>query len=194
MNEKTCYRTRQTQFDVRSENDEMLIEGDFIVFDERYEICPGLYETIAPGAIDDDTDTSDVRALVDHLTHLVLGRTTADTLTMSIDDKRVHCRIKINSQDSDAVNLYARTQRGDVNQASFGFDDDRVEWIDHPDGSTERRITHISKLWEVSVCTFPAYEATSVEARSVVKTEFEHLRQQALNEKKAKLKRRFKHA
>lgn len=191
MKNDASYRTRQTQFDVRSENNEMVIEGYFIVFNEPYEIDEDMFEIVCSGAIDDKTDTSDVRALVDHLTHLVLGRSTAHTLTWSIDDKGVKGRININSQDSDAVNLYARTQRGDVNQASFGFEEDAVEWIDHPDGRVERRIKHISKLWELSVCTFPAYEQTLVAARSKAAADVDAQRQKV---KKENLKRRFKHA
>ena len=181
---KTDYQTRET------ENGGRVIEGYFIVFDQPYYCWDDMEEVICRGAIDDRTDTSDVRALVDHLTHLVLGRSTAGTLTYSIDDVGLFGTIALNEDDTDAVNLYARAQRGDVDQASFGFDEDEVVYIDLPDGRTRREVRHISKLWEVSVCTFPAYEQTYISARSRLSDD---IRQHRAEAKKTNLKRRLKH-
>ena len=64
------------------------------------------------------------------------------------------------------MSLYARVKRGDVDQCSFGFDigKERTEFSE--DGSSIRwTIEEVSQLYEVSVCTFPAYEATGVSAR-----------------------------
>ena len=89
------------------------------------------------------------------------------------------------------MNLHARAQRGDVDQASFGFDEDDVEYVDLPDGRVQRRIRHISKLWELSVCTFPAYEQTFVSARARCEAD---IRRERTRIQKEKLKRRFYHA
>ena len=62
------------------------------------------------------------------------------------------------------MNLYARVQRGDVTQCSFGFDILDEEYIRNPDGTTLWILRKVL-LYEVSVVTFPAYEETSVEAR-----------------------------
>ena len=72
--------------------------------------------------------------------------------------------LKVNQKDSDAMNLYERVKRGDVDQCSIGFNilDEEVEYRD--DGSVHRKIIKI-RLYEVSVVTFPAYEETSVQAR-----------------------------
>ena len=186
-------RSRRTEFTTRSAEDGtgLTIEGYFIVYDQPYIIDAYLEEVICPGAIDERTDTSDVRALVDHVPHLVLGRTTANTLSLDFgDDYGVHGSIALNDQDTDAVNLYARAQRGDVDQASFGFDEDEVAYIDLPDGRTRREVRHISKLWEVSVCTFPAYEQTYVAARSRLSDDAQQHRTEAA---KKRLKRRLKH-
>lgn len=186
-------RSRRTEFTTRSAEDGtgMNIEGYFIVYDQPYYIDEYLEEVICRGAIDDRTDTSDVRALVDHVPHLVLGRTTANTLSLDFgDDYGVSGIITLNDQDTDAVNLYARTQRGDVDQASFGFDEDDVVYIDLPDGRTRREVRHISKLWEVSVCTFPAYEQTYVSARSRLADD---ARSHRIEARKKNLKRRLKH-
>ena len=73
-------------------------------------------------------------------------------------------RIKINPSDSDAMNLYERVRRGDVDQCSFGFDILSEDTEFREDGSVHWTIREV-KLYEVSVVTFPAYEETSVSAR-----------------------------
>lgn len=191
-NPSRIIRSRQTGYTTRAEGDDHIIEGYFIVFEQPYYQDEYVEEIICRGAIDENTDTSDVRALVDHLSHLVLGRNTVKTLDWIIDNTGVFPTIRINAADSDAMNLYARVQRGDVDQASFGFDEDDVEFIDLPDGRIQRRIKHISKLWEFSVCTFPAYEQTCVSARGRSKSQDE-IRKEVLANKKEKLRRRFRH-
>lgn len=184
-------RARHADFRTREEGEDLIVEGYFIVFNQPYESWYGVEEYVDPHAIDESTDTSDVRALTDHLSHLVLGRSTVGTLTWTIDDVGLFATIQINRRDLDAVNLHARVQRGDVDQASFGFDEDDVEYVDMPDGRVQRYIRHISKLWEVSVCTFPAYEQTSVSARD--RDSAAALKKELAARKKEKLKRRFKH-
>ena len=150
-------------FQTRSEDGELSIEGYFAVFSRKYWLWDEAYETIEPGAFDGQT-TEDVRALVNHDTTLVLGRTTAGTLELRQDEKGLWGRIKINQADQDAMNLYERVKRGDVSQCSFGFDitEQDVEYNDSE--PTVWRIRKV-KLYEVSVVTFPAYEDTGVEAR-----------------------------
>ena len=143
---------------------EPVIEGYFAVFNSDYPLWPGAVERVAPGAFADELN-ADVRALCDHDTRIVLGRTTAGTLTLTEDERGLYGVIKINTADSDATNLYARVQRGDVSQCSFGFDILDEEYIINPDGSELWLIRKV-KLYEVSVVTFPAYEETSVSARS----------------------------
>lgn len=146
------------------ENGEPVIEGYFAVFNSDYFLWPGATECVAPGAFADELH-ADVRALCDHDTRIVLGRTAAGTLTLTEDERGLYGIIKINTADGDAMNLYARVQRGDVSQCSFGFDILDEEYIINPDGSELWLIRKV-KLYEVSVVTFPAYEETSVSARS----------------------------
>lgn len=189
MNDVPITRARRTEFKTRTDGEDMIIEGYFVVFEQPYVIDEYFEEIVARNAFD-GAEMSDVRALIDHLPHLVLGRTTAHTLDISIDDIGLYGTIKINAQDADAVSLHARCQRGDVDQASFGFDEQSVEYTELPGGRTRRTITKISKLWEISVCTFPAYEQTFVSARSAAAAD---LKAQRLAAQKEKLKRRFKH-
>ena len=156
-------RTVPTKFETREENGDLHISGYFAVFNSNYEIAPDMSESIAPGAFS-ETLGEDVRALTNHDTTLVLGRNTAGTLTLREDSHGLWGDVLINPRDTDAMNTYERVKRGDVNQCSFGFfiEEEDVEWRD--DGSVHWTIKRV-RLFEVSVCTFPAYEETSVSAR-----------------------------
>ena len=165
MERKNNRRTRAlgTRFAARQDGDARCIEGYFAVFGSVYELWPGATESVDPAAFDGALD-DDIRALCDHETRLVLGRTKAGTLELKADEHGLWGRITINVQDADAMNLYARVQRGDVDQCSFGFDILDEESIYNADGSVHWIIKRV-KLYEVSVVTFPAYEETAVQAR-----------------------------
>lgn len=155
-------RSSKSKFETREADGEMYISGYFAVFNSEYEIWPGAVESVAETAFDGAL-SDDIRCLIDHETRLVLGRNKAGTLTLKTDARGLWGEVRINPNDQDAVNLYERVKRGDVDQCSFGFDileegfEDRgdiVKW-------TIKKV----KLYEVSVVTFPAYEETSVSAR-----------------------------
>ena len=145
----------------RADEGKMVISGKFISFTDTYNVCPSAVETISPDLV---IEGDDIRALINHDTTLVLGRTKADTLTITRKDDGIYADIDINPKDTDATNLYARVERGDVSQCSFGFDilDEETEYLE--DGVVKWTIKKI-RLYEVSVCTFPAYQDTHVDAR-----------------------------
>lgn len=157
-------RTKSTEFKTREDGENLAIEGYFAVFDSVYEIAPGMSESIAPGAFD-NTLSGDIRALINHDTTLVLGRTKANTLQLKADNHGLWGHIDINPKDVDAMNLYTRVQRGDVDQCSFGFNIVNEETDFREDGSVHWTIREV-ELFEVSPCTFPAYEETNIAARS----------------------------
>lgn len=156
-------RSIASNFKTREDGEEKRIEGYFVVFNSVYEIAPGMTESVAPGAFSETLD-GDIRALIDHETMYVLGRNQAGTLELREDDKGLWGSILINPNDQDAMNLYSRVERGDVNQCSFGFDILSEETDFRDDGTIHWTIKSV-KLYEVSVCTFPAYAETSVAAR-----------------------------
>ena len=121
-------------------------------------------ESIAQGAFS-RTISGDIRALINHDTTLVLGRTKANTLQLREDAHGLWGHIDINPNDVDAMNLYERVKRGDVDQCSFGFDIRSQDTDIREDGSIHWTIKDVD-LYEVSCCTFPAYEATNISARS----------------------------
>lgn len=189
MNRKKELQTRslQTKLKTRAEEDEMIIEGYFAVYNTETELWPGAFEEIAPGAFD-NTLSNDIRALINHDTSLVLGRTKAGTLELKTDSRGLWGRIKINPNDTDAVNLYERVKRGDVDQCSFGFNIISEETDYREDGTIKWTIKEVD-LHEVSVCTFPAYEETGVQARH---KQAEQYKQKQLELRKNKLKERLR--
>ena len=147
-------RSHVTEFRAGQNGEDKYIEGYFSVFSGKYELWPGATESIDPHAFDDALG-DDIRALIDHETRLVLGRNKASTLELKVDSRGLWGRVKVNQSDTDATNLYSRVERGDVDQCSFGFAilDEETEY--HDDGTVHWTIKKV-KLYEVSVCTFPA--------------------------------------
>lgn len=169
------------------EGEQKIIEGYFAVFNRETELFPGAYEMIAPEAFH-STLGSDIRALANHDTTLVLGRNKAGTLELKTDSHGLYGKITINDKDTDALNLYERVKRGDVNQCSFGFyiTAEETEWRD--DGTVKWTIKEV-ELLEVSVCTFPQYEDTGVQARG---KEVEDHQKRKLEITKKQLKEKLK--
>ena len=174
-------RTASTQFETREDGEKLFIEGYFAVFNSNYEIAPGMSESIAPGAFD-NTLSGDIRALINHDTTLVLGRTKARTLELRTDSHGLWGKIEVNPKDLDAMNLYERVKRGDVDQCSFGFDILSEETDFRDDGSVHWTITEV-ELFEVSPCTFPAYEETNISARAKERDDLLKRKNEAWKEK-----------
>ena len=172
----------------REDGEALFLEGYFAVFNSIYELWPGATESIAPGAFDESV-SGDVRALFNHNTDLVMGRTAAGTLELRQDSHGLWGRIRINREDTDAVNAYARIRRGDITGCSFGFEIAAEETDYREDGSIHWTITKIAPLYEVSPCTFPAYQETTVSAR---KREFEEIRKRKKEAWRAAMRARLK--
>ena len=191
--EKETFRTRSfpAELKIRESTTEEnpKIEGYFAVFGDIYDMGYGLTESIDRGAFDDTLD-GDIRALINHDTTLVLGRTSANTLELRTDDHGLWGSIDVNPNDTDAMNIYARVQRGDVDQCSFGFEILEEATERRENGDIHWTLLKV-KLYEVSVCTFPAYEATSVSARA---KDAEEIRKKALEAWKEKTRKRMKGA
>lgn len=181
-------RAIPTEFQTREEGGERFLEGYFAVFNSNYEIDGMLSESIAPGAFAKSLAGGDIRALINHDSTLVLGRTRAHTLELREDERGLWGRVAINPNDSDAVNAYNRVSRGDVDGCSFGFEIREEETEFRDDGSIHWTIKDVD-LYEVSVCTFPAYEATNISARE---DDAARIRAKGLAAWKEKMKERAK--
>lgn len=174
--------------EIRAETDgKKYIEGYFSVFNSRTELWPGVFEEVAPEAFN-ETLSNDIRVLTNHDTTLVLGRNKAGTADLKVDSRGLWTRVEINENDLDATNLHARVLRGDVDQCSFGFNilDEEISYLDN--GDVLIRLKKID-LHEVSICTFPAYPDTSVQAR---KKDIEDFQARALVKRKSELLSKLK--
>jgi HK97 family phage prohead protease len=111
----------------------------------------------------------DVRALYNHDANLVLGRTTANTLHLTIDARGLG--YVIDPPDTQvAKDLIVSMRRKDVTQSSFGFICKRDQWTDNTDGTVTRCILEFEELLDVSPVTYPAYSGTTAQSRSLPAT------------------------
>lgn len=181
-------RSMLAEFRAAESDGKKYIEGYFSVFGGVYELWPGATESIDPHAFDEALG-DDIRALIDHETRLVLGRNKAGTLELRIDSHGLWGKIEINESDTDALNLYARVQRGDVSQCSFGFDILSEETDISDNGKVHWTIQKV-KLYEVSCVTFPAYQDTSISAR---KSQYDQIKKRQMDAWRTTMKARIKH-
>ena len=172
---KTCKdELRSFDFEIRAVKDEQngtFIEGVPIVFDKKCDM--GLFEEYISRDALSKTDMKDVRFLVNHnieMTPLARSRNNNanSTMQMEVKEDGMHIRVNLDTENNtDAKNLYSAIQRGDVSGMSFMFIVRGDKWEKLDSDYPKRTITDIEKIFEVSAVTFPAYEATSIKARSV---------------------------
>ena len=165
---------RAFTFEVRAAQDEEhghYLEGRPIVYDSRTNL--GWYDEIIERGALDKTDLKDVRFLVNHNTDMIpLARsrnnTVNSTMQMEIDENGMKIRVDLDIENNtEAKSLYSAVERGDIDGMSFMFTVDGDKWEDIESDHPTRTILDISKVFEVSAVTFPAYEATSIQARGL---------------------------
>lgn len=165
--EKRCYVGEVRAAEV--EGQPTKIVGYASVFDSRSELIGGSFrEVIKPGAFDDVLN-DDVRALFNHDPNFILGRSTAGTLALSVDDKGL--RYEIDAPQTQTIRdlVVAPMQRGDITASSFGFRvaRDGERWYQDEDGVVVREISRFSRLLDVSPVTYPAYQQSEAGVRSL---------------------------
>lgn len=161
---------------VRSADEEQeasyIVEGYATTFGSVYRLYDGRYykidETIDPHAFD-DCDMTDVIVQYDHHGR-VFARISNNTLSLSVDAKGLKCVIDLGGTTI-GRQLYEEIKGGYTTKMSFGFivaEDQRTETEDYENDVTTvlRRITKISKLFDVSAVSLPANDATEISARS----------------------------
>lgn len=150
---------------VAKDDENMIIEGYALRFNTESNplgINQKFVETIDSNSLE-NADLSDVRCLIDHNSSYVLGRTTAKTLNLKVDDEGLHFRCQL-PNTTYAKDLYENVKLGNINQCSFGFsvDKDGDSFEKRNDGLFKRTIKKIKSLQDVSVVTYPAYKDTDV--------------------------------
>lgn len=166
---------RTFNFDVRADQNEehgSFLTGQPIVYNERTDLgwCD---EIIEAGALD-DADLRDVRFLVNHNTDMIplaRSRNNNANSTMQLEvipERGMSIRVDLDTENNaEAKALYSAVKRGDISGMSFMFLIDKYAWEDVETEHPTRHIMGISKVLEVSAVTFPAYEATSIQARGL---------------------------
>ena len=162
---------RSYSFEVRAEENEKghIITGRPIVYNSRTDM--GYFdEIIDPGALN-NTDLTDVRFLVNHDTNKIpLARSRRNngnsTMQLTVDNDGMGIWVTLDTENNaEARALYSAVQRGDISGMSFMFGVSGETWDDLDTEHPTRHITDISFVLEVSAVTFPAYEATDINAR-----------------------------
>lgn len=141
-----------------------MLTGYAAVFNSRTEIkgwFSSFTEEIAPGAFVRAISEDDVRALFNHDSSQVLGRSTSGTLRLSEDKKGL--RFEIDLPDTQAGrDIATLVSREDITGNSFAFDVIGEEWEDKDKDVPHRRLTEL-RLYDVGPVTYPAYSETSIE-------------------------------
>ena len=179
-NEELVTRSYLAEF--RAVEDEVgVIVGTPIVFNQDTVIrdwAGEFIERIDPKALA-TTDMKDVRLFVNHdMSKIALARSKNGNGTMSftVDDSGVHMRAILDIENNaEARALYGAIQRGDLDGMSFGFRVRGQEWSNLESDLPTRTITDISIIHEVSAVNFPAYQQTSISARSTEETDYSPL-------------------
>ena len=159
-------------FEVRAEEAEggSIITGRPIVYNSRTDL--GYFDEIIESGALNNTDLTDVRFLVNHDTSKIpLARSRRNngnsTMLLTVDDLGMGIRVNLDTENNaEARSLYSAVSRGDISGMSFMFGIRGEEWDNLDSDHPTRRIKDISTVVEVSAVTFPAYESTSIYARS----------------------------
>jgi len=164
-------RTFEQAPELRADAAETRAIGYAAVFNQMTRIGSWFDEVIAPGAFANAINGGDIRALINHDTGRVIGRTTAGTLLLSEDAKGLRSEI-ILPDTTDGRDLAVSLGRGDITGMSFGFSIVREEWDES--GDMPKRTILEANLFEVSPVTFPAYEGTDIAMRSLERSRKTH--------------------
>ena len=162
-------RDYKTTLETREEGEQGIIEGRPIVYGTYADIGGMFREIIMPGALD-QTDLTDVRLCLNHDTGYVYARsrnnTANNTMQLVADEQGLNIRANLAINESPkAKDYYSAVKRGDMDKMSFMFAVADEEWDDIDTDYPTRKILSIATVVEVSAVTFPAYDATSINAR-----------------------------
>ena len=166
--------TRMALLEPASENEEnkQLVEGYAAVFNQRTLIWESEWsgwkymEVIDRNAFN-GADMNDTVFKYNHGdVAMILARTSNNTLTMNTDDKGLRISADI-IDTNNGTDVYKLIKRGDLTKMSFAFTvkSERTE-VDKENKIYTRTITAFDKIYDVAVIDFPAYDGTSIQARS----------------------------
>lgn len=143
----------------------MIVEGYAIVFNSESRDLGGFTEFVSPNALDEALErNSDVLALYNHDYSNVLGRQSSETLKLYKDERGV--KFELDLPDTNlGRDVYELVKRGDLKGNSFGFTVEKDKW-EKRGSDVIRTIEKIKDLFEISIVSLPAYEATELTKRN----------------------------
>lgn len=163
-----------------TEDGQIRLIGQPIVFNQKTDIGGWFSEEIAPEAIDDSV-LRDVCFLVNHdFSGIPLARSRNNNANSNLrftkTDAAVDMETDLDPRNPKAVELDSAIERGDIQGMSFAFIVDGEVWSNLDSDYPNRRITHISEIFEVSAVTWPAYEGTSIQSERSLESSLESLK------------------
>ncbi|MBP5172787.1 MAG: HK97 family phage prohead protease [Bacteroidales bacterium] len=172
--------TLERRADEDGESESRRISGYAAVFNQKTRIGNYFEEEIMPGAFD-ECDFSRCVLNFNHDDNILLGRTSSGTLSLDVDEKGLRFEADL-PNTTHANDILELIRRGDIEGCSFAFvvRESAWEWLSDEDPAQLdlRKIVKISDVFDVSVVTHPAYEQTSVDARSAEADREDHKRAQ----------------
>jgi|LSQX01.2.fsa_nt_gb HK97 family phage prohead protease len=149
-------------------DNEMVLEGYAIVFNTETLIGDeerGFVEIIDPNALA-STNMKDVPLKYNHQDNfLVIARTRNNSLTLTVDERGLKVTAHLLDTNSNR-DIYQMVKASLLDKMSFAFTVKDHVW-DRSGAVPKRRITAIERLYDVSIVDTPAYEETSIYARSL---------------------------
>lgn len=164
VSEKEVRHFTLDNIEVRQEGDNSVVVGYGSVFNSLSNNLGGFREKINSRAFEGRLE-DDVRFLFNHDPNFVLSRTTNDTLRLSVDEKGLRYEAVLPNTTA-ARDLMELMNNGTINQSSFAFVVEDDSW-EQTDNGTVRTINKVSRLYDVSAVTYPAYEDATVALRSM---------------------------
>jgi HK97 family phage prohead protease len=147
------------------EESRMLVEGYAIVFNSESRDLGGFTEVVKENALDGALErNTDVLALYGHDYQNVLGRQSADTLQLEKDERGIKFTLDLPNTQL-GRDVYTLVERGDLKGNSFGFTVEKDSW-DKKGDKVIRTIEQVRDLFEISIVSLPAYEATELVKRN----------------------------
>ena len=173
MKNKNTMVTRSYNAEFRADEEAgNIIIGRPIVYDQKTNL--GYFEEVIERGALNGANLKDVLFFVNHDTSKIpLARSRnnnkSSTMQLKVDNNGLEIEAKLDIENNaEAKSLYSAISRGDITGMSFMFNIDEEEWENLDSDLPLRHIKKISIVREVSAVCFPAYEATSINARDKV--------------------------
>lgn len=146
-------------------------------------------EVIMAGAFDNALSKDyDIRCLFNHEAELILGRTKANTCKVFVNgDGNLEYTWIPDYENPTHMSVVRSIMRGDITQSSFAFTIKEQTWSESEKYGTmgKRTIKVIEDLYDVSPVTYPAYEDTEADARSIAQLRDQELEIEAAKQSQA---------